>query len=154
MGNHFMRCGCGNHHRWGIGRIVALTVGGVVIACVFGLAFGWLVMILWNWLMPGLFGFKMLTYWQAFGIIILARLIVGSIGCHHPRHKGPPWHPHYHQGGEGWDEWAPAGDHRNWRYYREYWKERGRKDFEEYLKDAGHSFGNDDADLRSGPDSH
>ena len=152
MGNHFMQCG--SYHRWGIGRIVALTVSGVIIACVFGLAFGWLVMILWNWLMPGLFGLKLITYWQAFGIIILARLIMGSIGGHHPRHNGSPWHPHYHHhGGEGGDEWAPAGDHRNWRYYREYWKERGRKDFEEYLKGSGHGSDND-ADRESGPDSH
>jgi hypothetical protein len=138
MGRH-QGC-CSEHHHWGIGRIIGLTVGGVAVACVFGLAFGWLVRYLWNWLMPGLFGLKMITYWQAFGIIILARLIVGGIGGHHsPHKKGPPWHPHYPHENENCGEWAPAGDHRNWRYYRDYWKERGRKDFEEYLKETGRS---------------
>jgi hypothetical protein len=120
----------GGHHRWGVERIVAAVVGGVVIACVFGLAFGWLVMVLWNWLMPALFGLKTLTYWQAFGIIILSRLIMGGFGCHH-RPYGKHFR-HHHA-----DEWSPGGDRRNWRYYRQYWNERGKKDFEEYLKQSG-----------------
>jgi hypothetical protein len=125
------------HHRWGVGRIVAAVVGGVVVACAFGLAFGWLVMLLWNSLMPALFGLKMLTYWQAFGIILLSRLIVGGVGCH-PLSHGKPFR-HHHP-----DEWAPNGDRRNWRFYRQYWNERGKKDFEEYLKQTGLEAGNDE----------
>jgi hypothetical protein len=37
--------------------------------------FGWIVMLLWNWLMPEIFGLKQLTYWQAWGILILSCIL-------------------------------------------------------------------------------
>jgi hypothetical protein len=40
---------------------------------------GWATMSLWNWLLPGLFGWKVLTFWQAVGLVILARLLFGSM---------------------------------------------------------------------------
>jgi hypothetical protein len=42
-------------------------------------AFGWLVMSLWNWLMPELFGIRMIGYWQAWGLIILSKILFGGI---------------------------------------------------------------------------
>ena len=35
------------------------------------------VMLLWNWLIPELFGGKMINYWQALGILVLARILTG-----------------------------------------------------------------------------
>jgi hypothetical protein len=132
------------YRRWGAMRIVAMIVGGVVVACVFALAFGWLVMLLWNWLMPMLFGLKVITYWQAFGIVILSKLLFSGIGSHHKRHHGLHDHHGFHHGPRPWkhdhhDDWVPAGDPRNWRYYRDYWTERGKKNFEEYLNEKGHA---------------
>jgi hypothetical protein len=46
----------------------------------FGWLFGEIVMHLWNWLMPALFGLKMITFWQAIGLLILARILVGGLG--------------------------------------------------------------------------
>jgi hypothetical protein len=46
---------------------------------VFIIAFGFLVMYLWNWLMPGLFGWKAIGFWQAWGLLILSRILVGGI---------------------------------------------------------------------------
>lgn len=37
--------------------------------------FGWIVMLLWNWLMPEIFGLKKLTYWQAWGLLILSCIL-------------------------------------------------------------------------------
>jgi hypothetical protein len=91
------------------------------------------------------FGLKVITYWQAFGICILSKLLFSGVGGHHkgrhgfhdnPGHfnHGPrPWKHHHH------DDWVPAGDARNWMYYRDYWKDRGKKDFEEYLNEKGHA---------------
>jgi len=42
--------------------------------------FGELVMHLWNWLLPPLFGFKMITFWQTLGILLLSRILFGSWG--------------------------------------------------------------------------
>ena len=61
-------------------RIAGLVVLGVIGAALFALVFGWLVMILWNWLMPAIFHLGEIGYWQAFGIVILAKLIFGGIG--------------------------------------------------------------------------
>jgi len=46
-------------------------------------AFAAVTMLLWNWLMPVIFGLPLLTYWQAAGILVLARLLFGGIGGHH-----------------------------------------------------------------------
>ena len=46
----------------------------------FGWLFGEIVMHLWNWLMPALFGLKLITFWQAIGLLILARILVGGLG--------------------------------------------------------------------------
>jgi hypothetical protein len=39
-----------------------------------------LVMHLWNWLLPSLFGFHAITFWQALGLLLLSRIFFGSWG--------------------------------------------------------------------------
>ncbi len=49
---------------------------------------GEVVMKLWNWLLPGLFGWRQITFWQALGILVLCRILFGSMGGHGgPRSK-------------------------------------------------------------------
>jgi hypothetical protein len=45
--------------------------------------FGFVVMSLWNWLVPAVFGGPTVTYWQGFGLLILARILVGGLGGGH-----------------------------------------------------------------------
>lgn len=40
--------------------------------------FGFVVMWLWNWLMPDLFGLKTISYWQGWGLIILGKILFGG----------------------------------------------------------------------------
>ncbi len=40
--------------------------------------FGFVVMSLWNWLMPALFGFRLITFWQAMGLLILSKILFGG----------------------------------------------------------------------------
>ncbi|MBN2280889.1 MAG: hypothetical protein JXQ65_09930 [Candidatus Marinimicrobia bacterium] len=54
---------------------------GVVIGAVLALFFGLVVMWLWNWLMPTIFGLPTLTYWQAWGLVILFHILFK--GGHH-----------------------------------------------------------------------
>lgn len=42
---------------------------------------------LWNWLMPSIFGLRMITYWEAMGLLVLSKLLLG--GFH--KHGGPRW---------------------------------------------------------------
>ncbi len=46
----------------------------------FAWLFGELVMHLWNWLMPALFGLKLITFWQALGLLVLCRILIGGLG--------------------------------------------------------------------------
>lgn len=47
------------------------------------------VMLLWNWLIPEFFNGKMINYWQAMGILVLARLLtgLGKAGSDHWKYK-------------------------------------------------------------------
>jgi predicted membrane chloride channel (bestrophin family) len=37
--------------------------------------FGFLIMWLWNWLMPALFGLHAIRFWQALGLVILSKIL-------------------------------------------------------------------------------
>lgn len=41
---------------------------------------GEIVMHLWNWLLPPLFGWRMITLWQALGLLLLCRILFGGWG--------------------------------------------------------------------------
>lgn len=44
-----------------------------------------MVMHLWNWLLPTLFGWRTLTFWQALGLLALCRILFGGLGHGGPR---------------------------------------------------------------------
>lgn len=63
--------------------------------------FGLIVMSLWNWLMPALFGLKVITFWQAIGLVILSKILFGGF-------RGGPGGRHWrHRMGERWDKMTP-----------------------------------------------
>lgn len=43
---------------------------------------GEVVQRLWNWLLPPLFGFGQITFWQALGLLALSRILFGGFGLH------------------------------------------------------------------------
>jgi hypothetical protein len=43
---------------------------------------GELVMHLWNWLLPPLFAWRQITFWQALGLLALCRILFGGLGRH------------------------------------------------------------------------
>src|SRR5271154_2985628 len=45
---------------------------------------GELVMRLWNWLLPPLFGWRQINFWQAFGLLALCRILFGHHGWRGP----------------------------------------------------------------------
>jgi len=50
--------------------------------------FGFIVMQLWNWVMPAVFGWHAITFWQALGLLLLSKLLFGGFrgGWGHGRH--------------------------------------------------------------------
>jgi hypothetical protein len=65
--------------------IIGMTLGGVILAMVLALLFGFIVMWLWNWLMPDIFGLKTISFWQAWGLVVLAHILFKSFP-HHNKH--------------------------------------------------------------------
>jgi len=41
------------------------------------------VMSLWNWLMPGLFALHRISFWQALGLLVLAKILFGGFRARH-----------------------------------------------------------------------
>ena len=63
-----------------LGEKIGLGVGFGVLGIGLLFLFGLVVMALWNWLMPEIFGLKSLTYWQAWGMLVLSCILFGRLG--------------------------------------------------------------------------
>jgi len=57
--------------------IAPLAILGLVIFTAIG---GEVVKLLWNWLAPTLFGLRLITFWQAIGLLALCRILFGGFG--------------------------------------------------------------------------
>jgi hypothetical protein len=62
--------------------IIPLAILGMILFAFIG---GQIVLHLWNWLMPPLFGWHELTFWQALGLLALCRILFGGFGWHRAR---------------------------------------------------------------------
>jgi hypothetical protein len=52
----------------------------IVLVVAFAAIVGVVVMLLWNWLLPSIFGLKTINFLQAVGIVLLARVLFGGWG--------------------------------------------------------------------------
>jgi len=62
------------------------AIVGVLLFCAIG---GEVVRLLWNWLMPPLFGWREITFWQALGLLALCRILFGGHGYHRRNSRTP-----------------------------------------------------------------
>lgn len=60
----------------------------LVIAALIATVLSFVVMSLWNWLTPALFGWHLITFWQALGILVLSKILFGGF-------RGRPGPPMY-----------------------------------------------------------
>jgi hypothetical protein len=51
-----------------VGAIAFIAVGGAIVR------------VLWNALLPGIFGLPAISFWQALGLLALSRILVGGFG--------------------------------------------------------------------------
>jgi hypothetical protein len=51
-----------------------------VLVALFIFVGGEIVLHLWNWLLPTLFGWRLITFWQAVGLLALCRVLFGGFG--------------------------------------------------------------------------
>lgn len=51
------------------------VIGVIILAFLLDLLLAWPFMLLWNWLMPMIFGLTTLTFWQSFGLMLLCSFL-------------------------------------------------------------------------------
>lgn len=71
--------------------IIGMAIGGVLIAAVIALFFGLIVLWLWNWLMPEIFGLTTITFWQAWGLVVLSHILFKSFPHHKDHNHDEHW---------------------------------------------------------------
>ena len=69
-----------------------------------GIVMGVVVMYLWNWLVPDIFGWKQIGFLQALGLIALARLLTGGFGGKKVHHHHKSWNDKFKAKWEGLSE--------------------------------------------------
>ena len=118
-------------------HIIGWLIIGLGFAALFALVFGFVVKWIWNMLMPAVFGLGEITFWQAFGIVILAKLLFGSFSPHRRdrsyrdfrlRHD---WHFPWKRFGDQRNDLK--SNYRNWKYYHRFWHEEGAAAFKDYV---------------------
>ena len=82
-----------------MGKYIPLFIIMFVIAVI---AFSFVVMSLWNWLVPALFGGPVITMIQAIGLLILSKILFGSFNHGHNKkndcsHNHPEWKEKFHE---------------------------------------------------------
>lgn len=59
---------------------ILVAIGLVILGFFIGaLIEAWPLMLLWNWLMPTIFGLIKITFWQAFGLVFLCSMLFKSV---------------------------------------------------------------------------
>ena len=83
-------------------RVVSWVNLVILIAIVAVTVFGFVVMNLWNWLAPAVFGFHTITFGQALGILVLSKILFGGFRGR-PGYSGP-WRRRMN---ERWEQMTP-----------------------------------------------
>ncbi len=67
---------------------IGIGIGGLALIAGMALLFGFVVMLLWNWLMPTIFNLPTITYFQAWGLVLLSHILFKSSGGSKDNHSG------------------------------------------------------------------
>jgi len=105
-----------------LNKIFWFRVMGIVMFLAMIAVFSVIAMLLWNALMPEIFGFSALSYWQAAGLLVLARILFGGLGSGHwgsfERHGG------FHHGNALREKWLNMTDEERKEFLHSNWKRR------------------------------
>ncbi len=120
-------------------KIVFIVIFGAIAIAALALLFGYVVMLLWNWLIPAIFGLGTITFWQAVGIVILAKLLFGGFGGKGGGSKSRSKKRFGKRFEAKWKERCAEDGFTEWRLYDKFWEEEGKASYEAYVerKQAG-----------------
>ncbi|MBP8082099.1 MAG: hypothetical protein KAZ87_02730 [Spirochaetes bacterium] len=111
-----------------IGLFAAGGVGALLLACLFGFIF----MHLWNYVMPDLFGIKTISFFQSVGLVILSKILFGSLKHHPARHIRKTLSSKMKNRCGQLNDFPPEVAE-NYDEYCEYWKKVGSEGFKKFM---------------------
>jgi len=109
---------------------VVKVIAMVIIGGALFLLANYILMRLWNWLMPDIFGLTTITYWQALGFFVMAKLLFGFGGG--GKNKGGGHHKKKMKSSNRCTPWRRDFD--EWKHYDQFWKEEGEEAFKTYVE--------------------
>lgn len=89
----------------------------------------YVLMRLWNWLMPELFGLPAIGYWEALGIFVLAKIFFGFGGGGSGKSGGKS----KHKKKLAHKKCGLRRDFSEWQLYDEFWENEGEAAFKDYV---------------------
>ncbi|MBG6130258.1 hypothetical protein IWQ47_001659 [Aquimarina sp. EL_43] len=107
-------------------EIVGIIIFGAIAITGLAILFGFVIMWLWNWLMPEIFGLTTLTYWQAVGVFILFKILLGGCGSGSSKKSSKDSHDNCKKDSKT--------DFSKWKYYDKFWKEEGDEYYKQYIE--------------------
>lgn len=106
------------------GWVLLAIIGGSALAILFGFVIMWL----WNALMPDIFGLGTITYWQGIGLFILAKILCGVGGGGGSKHKNS--NGKY----RSCSKQEKKNDMSKWELYDKFWEEEGDSAYQDFIK--------------------
>lgn len=117
-----------------------MVIAGWVLLAILGISalailFGFLLMWLWNALMPEIFGLPTISYWQGIGLFVLAKILCGVGGGGGSKKSSSKNH-------RSCSDKEKKTDFSKWDLYDKFWQEEGEVAFENYKKRTHEDDGN------------
>ncbi len=110
--------------------VMGFVILGIIAVTALAVLFGFVVMWLWNALMPAIFNLPAIGYWQAVGLVVLSHIFFGSHNTFSNRgsrgsksSKCDEKHVHINKN----------GNERHYDSFREFWNDYGRDAFDKWL---------------------
>lgn len=119
-----------------IGEIAGWIILGIIAVAGLAILFGFIIMWLWNWLIPEIFGLTPLTYWQAVGIFILFKILLGGFGGGGKSNESS-------KGSKSSCRKEPKSDFSKWKHYDKFWKEEGDDAYKAYRERINEEYNNE-----------
>lgn len=113
-------------------RIIGMVIAGAAGALLLAGLFGFIFMHLWNYLMPDLFGIRTITFFQGVGLVILSKILFGSIKHHPGRHIGKTLSRKMKKRCGHLNDFPPEVAE-NYDEYCEYWEMEGSEGFKKFM---------------------
>jgi hypothetical protein len=117
-----------------VAKVVAASVGGIFFVVFFGFIFGLVIKLLWNALLPPLFDLPTITYWQAIGLFILAKIFFG-FGGGGVKHSAED----EKEKKDKWKQWwssksSECAELTDDAMLKKYWEQEGKAAYEAFVK--------------------